>query len=455
MKKRSPVLLVLLLAGCASQPSHLSDAELQTAAQQGQGQAQYELAERLAAKPDYPAAMHWMKQASKLGTLNSDGALRGKAALQVGNWYHAGLGEPRNQAQAREWWQSAARLGNDDAGYQLGLDCQSRHKGKLPQECLDWLTPAAEEGHVQAQLLLGQWYAVQPEGGEDALRWLTASAKQGDRQAQYQLGQRYEQGVGVTKSQATADEWYRKAAAQQQPDALLILARQADAKQATPLYQRAAEAGSAEAQRWLGLAYMKGDPLPPNPTQGQYWLTLAAGQGDHQAEYQLSLQQSEAAQRQHWLTLAADGGVARAQYELGQLRQQSGDLEAARREYARAAAQNEADARYAYGEMQRLGQGGKADYSAALKEYRLAANQGHQQSQYRMGMMREQGLGAPRNQIQAYAWYLLAATNGEPEASQARDELEQALQPKEKQAGQKLAQYWYTKLGGQDQPFQG
>jgi uncharacterized protein len=455
MKKLSPVLLVLLLAGCASQPSHLSDAELQTAAQQGQGQAQYELAERLAAKPDYPAAMVWMKRASKLGPLNTDAELRGKAALQVGNWYQAGLGEPRNLTRAREWWQNAARLGNEEAGYQLGLDCQTRHGGKLVEECLDWLTPAAEEGHAQAQLLLGQWYATQPDGSEEALHWLTASAKRGDRQAQYQLGQRYEQGLGVTKSQEIAEQWYQKAADQQQSDALLILAKRADAKEAADLYQRAADGGSAEAQLWLGLAYMKGDPLAHNPLQGHYWLTLAAGQGNHQAEYQLSLQQSEADQRERWLTLAADGGVARAQYDLGQLHQQAGDLEGARREYARAAAQHELDARYAYGEMLRLGQGGKADYGAAFKEYRLAANQGHQPSQYRMGMMREQGLGAPRNQIQAYAWYLLAATNGEPQASQARDELEQTLQAKEKQAGQKLAQHWYVKLGGQAQPFQG
>lgn len=455
MKKLSPVLLVLLLAGCTSQSSHVSDAELQTAAQQGQGQAQYELAERLAAKPDYPAAMGWMKRASELGTLNTDAELRGKAALQVGNWYQAGLGEPRNLTRAREWWQNAARLGNEEAGYQLGLDCQTRHGGKLVEECLDWLTPAAEEGHAQAQLLLGQWYATQPDGSEEALHWLTASAKRGDRQAQYQLGQRYEQGLGVTQSQEIATQWYKKAADQQQPDALLILAKRADAKEATDLYQRAADGGSAEAQLWLGLAYMKGDPLAHNPSQGHYWLTLAAGQGNHEAEYQLSLQQSEADQRERWLTLAADGGLARAQYDLGQLHQQAGDLEGARREYARAAAQHEVDARYAYGEMLRLGQGGKADYGAAFKEYRLAANQGHQPSQYRMGMMREQGLGAPRNQIQAYAWYLLAATNGEPQASQARDELEQALQAKEKQAGQKLAQHWYVKLGGQAHPFPG
>ena len=66
------------------------------AAQQGQGKAQYELANRLAAKPDYPDAMRWMKQAAdQVGPLAADADIRGKAALQVRSWYQAGLGSPK------------------------------------------------------------------------------------------------------------------------------------------------------------------------------------------------------------------------------------------------------------------------------------------------------------------------------------------------------------------------
>lgn len=52
------VLATHWLAACATTTS-LTEAELSQAAQQGQGKAQYELANRLAAKPDYPEAMRW------------------------------------------------------------------------------------------------------------------------------------------------------------------------------------------------------------------------------------------------------------------------------------------------------------------------------------------------------------------------------------------------------------
>ncbi|WP_410490672.1 tetratricopeptide repeat protein, partial [Aeromonas hydrophila] len=98
------------------------------------------------------------------------------------------------------------------------------------------------------------------------------------------------------------------------------------------------------------------------------------------------------------------------------LQQEQGELEQARASYAKAARQGNRAALYAYGEMLRLGQGGKEDYALALKQYRQAAQQGDRMAQYRMGTMREEGLGAPRNRVHAYAWLSLAATEGMPEA---------------------------------------
>ncbi|WP_324020548.1 tetratricopeptide repeat protein, partial [Aeromonas hydrophila] len=207
-----------------------------------------------------------------------------------------------------------------------------------------------------------------------------------------------------------------KAAAQQQPDALLQQAKQAAPANAFTAYQRAASAGFAEAELWLGMAYLAGDQVSADPALGRYWLELAAGHGSHEAEYQLSLQQIDREQRLHWLTRAADGGVTKAWFDLAALQQEQGELEQARASYAKAARQGNMAALYAYGEMLRLGQGGKEDYALALKQYRLAAQQGDRMAQYRMGTLREKGLGAPRNRIHAYAWLSLAATEGMPEA---------------------------------------
>lgn len=70
-------------------------------------------------------------------------------------------------------------------------------------------------------------------------------------------------------------------------------------------------------------------------------------------------------------------------------------MKAARKSLSLAASQGNVEARYAYGEMLRLGLGGEADYTEAMKQYRAAANANHRQAQYRMGIMREQGWGAP------------------------------------------------------------
>lgn len=435
-----------MLTACSTTTS-LTDAELSQVATQGNGKAQYELAKRLASQPDYPNAMHWMQQAAEQsGPLAADQQIRANAAWQVGDWYQAGLGEPKNPALATQWWQRSARLGSTNANYRLGLMCQEQHQGKLASECLDWFEQAAKRDHAEAQLVLARWYSQQPGADADAVKWLEKAADLGNRDAQYLLGERYQQGKGVAKRPDLAQRWNDKAAAQQQPNALLQQAKQAAPADAFTAYQRAATAGSAEAELWLGMAYLAGEEVSADPALGRYWLELAAGHGSHEAEYQLSLQQVDREQQIHWLTRAADGGVTKAWFDLGALQHKQGELEQARASYAKAAQQGLIAAQYTYGEMLRLGQGGKEDYALALKQYRLAAQQGDRMAQYRMGTLREEGLGAPRNRVHAYAWLSLAATEGMPEAVQARDELEAAMTKPEVKQAQKLSEHWFGKM---------
>ncbi len=323
--------------------------------------------------------------------------------------------------------------------------CQEQHEGKLVSECLDWFEQAAKRDHTEAQLILARWYSKQPGADADAVKWLERAANLGNRDAQYLLGERYQQGKGVAKRPELAQRWNDKAAAQQQPDALLQQAKQAAPSDAFRAYQRAANAGAAEAELWLGIAYLAGEQVSADPALGRYWLELAAGHGFHEAEYQLSLQQVDQEQQIHLLEKAADGGVTKAWFDLAALQQEQGELEQARASYAKAAEQGHIAAQYTYGEMLRLGQGGKEDYALALKQYRLAAQQGDRMAQYRMGTLREKGLGAPRNRIHAYAWFSLAATEGMTEAVQARDELEATMTKPEVKQAQKLSEHWFGK----------
>src|SRR5690606_15367929 len=123
------------------------------------------------------------------GPLAADKQIRASAAWQVGDWYQAGLGEPKNPAFATQWWQRSARLGNTNASYRLGLMCQEQHQGKLASDCLDWFEQAAKQDHAEAQLVLARWYRQQPGADADAVKWLERAAELGNRDAQYLLGE--------------------------------------------------------------------------------------------------------------------------------------------------------------------------------------------------------------------------------------------------------------------------
>ncbi|MCV9878095.1 tetratricopeptide repeat protein [Brenneria izbisi] len=441
-KKLFIALSVCWLASCQSPVSSMSETELLNAANRGNGEAQYQLAKTLAARSQYTDAMQWMRKATERSALSGNQEMRAAAALQVGDWYQAGLGEPKNSPQARRWWTQASRLGNGEAGYRLGRDCQAQHQDELVAQCLEIFETAASNDYAPAQLLVAQWHAARAGGEADAVRWLEKAAHLGNRDAQYQLAQRYEQGKGVVIRRDLAERWYYRAAALGQTQAQLWMARHEEGRNALNWYQKAASSGDAEAQLWLAKAYREGNYLPQDEQLALNWLERAAASGSGEANYLLSLLQTDDEKRERYLLQASSVGYVRAQRELGEWLLRRNEWARAREAFAKAALAGDTDSRLAYGEMLRWGQGGKADYGEALKQYQLAAHKGNRMAQYRMGIMRQEGLGASRNRIHAYAWYSMAATEGMPEAIHARNDLEATMQPDEIKAGQRLALHW-------------
>ena len=84
---------------------------------------------------------------------------------------------------------------------------------------------------------------------EKALQHFSAAANQGNVNAQYYVGLMHANGEGTKRDFREAAKWYRKAAARNQPDALVNLARlhvmglgvDADAQKAVELFGRAAK----------------------------------------------------------------------------------------------------------------------------------------------------------------------------------------------------------------------
>ena len=89
------------------------------------------------------------------------------------------------------------------------------HDQKEYTEATKWIRKAAEQGHPDAQFLLGTCYENGegvPQNHTEAAKWFRKAADQGYALAQFNLGVSYEQGIGVSKNYTEAVRWYRKAA---------------------------------------------------------------------------------------------------------------------------------------------------------------------------------------------------------------------------------------------------
>jgi TPR repeat protein len=85
------------------------------------------------------------------------------------------------------------------------------------------LIKKAEQGDVEAQLMLGDCYYNGKEFGisgygniytdhTEAVKWWRKAAEQGNAEAQYQLGCCYRSGAGVQKDLTQTVKWWRRAA---------------------------------------------------------------------------------------------------------------------------------------------------------------------------------------------------------------------------------------------------
>jgi uncharacterized protein len=109
---------------------------------------------------------------------------------------------------------------------------------------------AAEMNYTPAQAVLGD-FLVSGEFYETAVGWYLMAAMQGNAAGQYGLAQMYNMGKGIDKDLMKALYWYRRSAAQDNVDAIKIIAAaysaggfdglvQPDQKQAKSWYNKAA-----------------------------------------------------------------------------------------------------------------------------------------------------------------------------------------------------------------------
>ena len=126
-------------------------------------------------------------------------------------------------------------------------------------EAMRWYRAAADQGHAQAQLHVGNLY-TDGEGvtrdHEEALRWFRKAADQGDNEALNNIGWFYLSGWGISQDYGLAMEWFRKAA----------------------------DKGNEVAQRNIAMMYLQGMGVTADKDEAIRWFKKAAAAGDEDSK---------------------------------------------------------------------------------------------------------------------------------------------------------------------------
>jgi hypothetical protein len=356
-------------------------------------------------------------------------------------------GVARNDAQAIAWISKAAAAGHPEAATALGESYLFGHgMGKDATQAARWLKAGAEGGVARAQLQYGSML-FSGDGGLTADRsaaaaWFMKSSQGGEKHAQYLVAEELRNGGMWPKDPAQARSLMQKAAEQDQPLAVGVLADMwitgeggaKDWAQGRRWYIKAAEFGDARSKENAARMLFRGEGGPADPVKGEALLRDAAGNDkDAQAQYQLGVRLYEGAglkknlpEAARWLEPAAASGHADAQGLLGFMTVHQAGVPAdvpralsLMRSGAKAGSILAADF---LGEVLFLGINGvKQDFTEAAPWNRVAAEGGRHFAQLRWGYQLKNGLGTAANGREAYRWLKQARDNGLTQADEYLD----------------------------------
>ena len=305
-----------------------------------------------------------------------------------------------------------------------------------------WYALAANSGRAEARTRMGDAAALGQLGQRrdiaSAVRWYRLAAD-ADPVAAYRLGVLAETGDGMAKDPAEALKWFRAAAAQYQPDALLRLAEAArdgslgvpkDPAEAERLFKSAADHGQPTALLTLGA--MREGAGGDDVSAQRSWREAAdrgvpeacdrLGRAYRDGELGLAVDDAEA---RHWFQRAADLGDADGALNLGAMlmvgRGGPADEAGAMALYRRAADLGSATAEANIAGVYWVGtETTPKDRQEAVRHYRIAAKGGNVVAARMLSVAYGTGDGAERDEIRQLAWARVAAERGRGVAEHRR-----------------------------------
>ena len=309
-----------------------------------------------------------------------------QAQFMLGQIYQRGASQKQDLKKALHWYRQSAGQGNIDATYAAIALCLSAKVRCPAKDRAAWVKSAAEKGHGEAQVLLGQHLM---QGGlglkknvVEAYLWLTKAAATLTGYAGMR-GELAEKHMSPTEIEAAEKLLAERLGAGDRAAAAGAFAHRAgDYAAALDHFVAAAEAGHLQAQYMLGRM-------------------LLDGQGGTR----------DVAKAREWLRQAAEGDHAKAQLTLGNLLHR--------------------------------GQGVKRDPVAARGWYREAAEANLGSAQTNLANMLARGRGGPQDPVLAYMWYAIASSGQSSETADERKvNLAKTMTPKQIMVAETLAKGW-------------
>nr|PZN87258.1 MAG: hypothetical protein DIU57_02900 [Pseudomonadota bacterium] len=210
-----------------------------------------------------------------------------QAHTLIGRIYAEGLGVPKDEAVAAQWYAKGAELGDIEAAFSLGLFlAEGRGVKKDREAAARMFEIAAAKGHPYANYNLGLMFLDgdgKPENPVRGALHIRYAAEQGVVAAQYDLAVLYQTGHGVEPDAYQAALWMRKAAEQglleAEYDYALMLLRgfglNSEMPKAVHYLRSAAEKGFPGAQNRLAHLLASDERGEPNLIEAAKWRILA------------------------------------------------------------------------------------------------------------------------------------------------------------------------------------
>ena len=193
---------------------------------------------RTCVEHNYLLAREWLEKAEK----------EPEALLALGTIYQRGLGVPKDEVRAQnyfdEWMRGymlKAEQGDPEAQYQMGLYfSDGLHHAANDELAIKWYEKSAAQDYVKALEALGSIYTLggasikpNPEKAAEVFRHLVriyeTNARNGDTDALLALGDIYQSGVGIPQDYSKAVGYLILAIEKNSPVAMLTLADLLDA----------------------------------------------------------------------------------------------------------------------------------------------------------------------------------------------------------------------------------